>query len=397
MAKDGGGFDSAPPPVGGLGNFKGVMLCNRPTDNSASGTGGGDGPLPFKSMVAGGHGDQLGLTPCRNFEPSVKKRGPSAALRRHVQWLKELQGQMKNERDQVDAEEADIAVREERMKATFHEHREGVREMLRERDEAQGKEIDAEKLKKRAIREAAKAEKLAKKNGGTAPPAKPKWAMTEGEKDDFEEGEADELINFAENLDYDKFIGDMEFRHGLDALKDRAGKVKREQEAFKDALIRDFNTLRDSEDYEGSTEAGDLEDGLDGRSLLGDQALGSEYSTGSRASKGVERYGERDLDWDGSTNCGDESRVDPEVRSMADQVLESHTQMRAVHSKGSVQKMIEKARDKEPPPPKNLHELMLKEAPHPIPVITASADTQARLHKPPDPSLLPYLYRSPAI
>merc|ERR1712190_50462 len=98
-------------------------------------------------------------------------------------------------------------------------------------------------------------------------------------------------------------------------------------------------------------------------------------------------------DWDSSTACGDERpHVDNETRSIADSVLESNPQIRAVHSKESVQKIIEKAREKT-----SLAEHMAQEGPVPVPVITASADTQNRLHKPVDPSMLPYLYRSPAI
>merc|ERR1719235_2152567 len=83
--------------------------------------------------------------------------------------------------------------------------------------------------------------------------------MTQQEKDDFEEGEADELINFAENLDYDKFMNDLEFRKGLASLQDRAGKLKKESDAFKDALIADFNALQE-DDEERSTSAGDFEE-----------------------------------------------------------------------------------------------------------------------------------------
>merc|ERR1719410_1795828 len=101
--------------------------------------------------------------------------------------------------------------------------------------------------------------------------------MTEQEKDKFEEAEGDDLINFAENLDFDKFVGDLEFRQGLDALKDRAGKLKREQDSFKDELLANFNaSIDEDEDYEASTNAGSLEDGIDGQSLLG-----SEYSVAS--------------------------------------------------------------------------------------------------------------------
>lgn len=140
-----GGID-APPPPSGLGNFKGVMLCNRPNDDSKMAS---DMKEPFRSAVA--QTSELGLTPMRNFEPTVKKRGPSAALRRHVRWLRELQEQMREDRHQVEQEGQDEEEKKQKLKATFDKHREAVRGMMKERDD-----------KKREEQAAAKAEKAAK-------------------------------------------------------------------------------------------------------------------------------------------------------------------------------------------------------------------------------------------
>jgi len=401
--------DDAPPPVGGLGNFKGVMLCNRPADDPTSQLQSGDGPVPFRSMVSAAHGEQLGLTPCKTFEPQVKTRGPSAALRRHVRWLKELQGQMQEERNEVEAEEGANQDREKRMKDVFADHREGVREMYRQRQEEMDAEeaaLDAEKRTKREAEKAAKAAKKAAKEGAVAAVAVPKkvkplWAMTEMEKERFDEDDADNLISFAENLDYDKMLGDLDFRQKLGALKDRSNKLQKEQDAFKDSLVADFNALADDE--ERSTSSGGsprsgiarLEDGIDGHGLLGD--LQSEYSVcSSRRDKEKEA---KPLDWDSSTQCDEYDKVDAEVRNAVDAVLESNTAMRGIHSKGSVQRIIEKAKERigSEPPAKDIYELMRREGAAPVPVITASADTQNKLYKPVDPSMLPYLYRSPAV
>uniref|UniRef100_A0A7S1PVT3 Uncharacterized protein n=1 Tax=Alexandrium catenella TaxID=2925 RepID=A0A7S1PVT3_ALECA len=384
MDKDGGAFDAAPPPMGGLGNFKGVMLCNRPSDEPASKAPGGgrDGEAPFKSMIAATHGEQLGLPPCRAFEPSVKTRGPSAALRRHVRWLRELQDQMREERGQVEEEDREHLERKLRMKATFEGQREGVRQMMCERDQGRG---------------AAGAKEGAPKGKGTS--AKPLWAMTEQEKEDFEDEEANDLINFAENLDYDKFVSDLEFRQGLEALRDRMGRLQKEQDAFKDALAKDVSAKTEEEEGQ-STSAGSPRSGVDGTGLLGD--LRSEYSCGSsRRSKAEERRTpDGRPEWDSSTSYGDD-RPEPSrnAKSAAERVLESAPQMRVIHSKESVQRIIEKAREKQlaPDRPLDLAEHMRQEGPVPVPVIVASSDTQTRLHKTVEPSLLPYLYRSPAI
>merc|ERR1711871_110859 len=94
--------------------------------------------------------------------------------------------------------------------------------------------------------------------------------MTTKEKADFEEGEADDLLKFAEDLDYEKYIDNYEFRQNLDALRDRAGKLQKEQDAFKDALVAEFNETA-ADEAERSTSAGGsprrMEDGLEVVSL----------------------------------------------------------------------------------------------------------------------------------
>lgn len=391
-----GGID-APPPPSGLGNFKGVMLCNRPNDDSKMAS---DMKEPFRSAVA--QTSELGLTPVRNFEPTVKKRGPSAALRRHVRWLRELQEQMREERHQVEQEGQDEEEKKQKLKATFDKHREAVRDMMKERDDKKREEqaaAKAEKAAKAAEAKAKSAETLplseiahaaataieTEKERLAQPPkvSKPLWAMTEQEKDHFEEEEADDLINFVENLDFDKFVGDLEFRQALGALKDRTGKLKKEQDAFKDELLANFNASYD-----------DDEDGVDGQSVFGD--LKSEYSVASSRRSRKEGRENVQKDWDNSTNAEDRPAVDQEVKEMAEAVLEANPKFRAIHSGASVQKIIEKVRGDQAVEV-NLVDHMRLEAPCPVPVITASSDTQNRLYKPVDPSMLPYLYRSPAI
>jgi hypothetical protein len=394
--KDDGSFAAVPAPVGGLGNFKGVMLCNRPMDEPTSKMAmAGDEPMPFRSMVSASAGEQLGITPCKTYDQTIKKRGPSAVLRRHVRWLKELQGQMKEERGQVELDEADDAARRQRMKDQFDQHRDDVRKMMADRakewvDPARDPEKHKRILEEKAKKKAEKAK------------SKPLWAMTEQEKEAFEEEEVDDLLNFVEDLDFDKYVGDLEFREGLDALKDRAGKLAKAQGDFKDALVRDFNTKVGDDLEERSTSAGgdmDLEDGLEGASILGDLPAGSEG--GRRRSAGRDRYNKDGAEWDSSTTCGDDpiTENDRELQDAAEMVLESAPQMRAIHSKGSVQKIIEKTRKKiaEEQAPSNLLEAMERDGPAPVPVITTSQDTQNRLLKPFDPSKLPYLYRSPAV
>jgi len=327
--KGGGGFGDAVPPVGGLGNYKGVMLCNRPPDDHARAQGAdGGGQPPFKSTIAASAREQLGLQPAKQATPlhnEVKTRGPSAALRRHCQWIKELQQQVQE--DKGTAEES-AQVQEQRklkMQEVFKQQREAIRRIKGERDRSQIEPGELEAI----MRPAAKK--------GSAPSAassrKPMWAMTQDERLNCEDEEADALIEFAQGLDFDKYMEDMEFRQCLQVVKDRAKRLQREQDAFKDSLVREFNGADDED--ERSNYGGDF--------------------TGGRPAEGSRRYklaGDDRADWDASTACSDDRQsVARSVKSAAEQALEANPQLRAVHSKGSVQKLIEKAQGQPQPIP----------------------------------------------
>ena len=49
--------------------------------------------------------------------------------------------------------------------------------------------------------------------------------MTESEVADFDREEAEDLIDFAEGLDYDKYINDLEIRQALCVMRDRVAEL----------------------------------------------------------------------------------------------------------------------------------------------------------------------------
>mmetsp|Transcript_128686 Transcript_128686/g.321011 ORF Transcript_128686/g.321011 Transcript_128686/m.321011 type:complete len:323 (-) Transcript_128686:114-1082(-) len=316
--KDGSAASGAAPAANGLGSYKGVMLCSRPLEN-ASGHQGTQQP-PFKSTIAAAVGEQLGLPPPKRSEPKfeVKTRGPSAALRRHCQWIKELQEQVKD--DQRNAEEISQAheQRKERMQQAFKQQRDAIRKIKSERD--------------RSSIEPADVEAILKPSAGSR---KPLWAMTQNEKDGFEDEEAAQLIRFVEDLDFDRYIDDLEFKEHLQVVHDRAKKIQREQDAFKDSLVREFNVHAEEKDGEVEASSEDW-----GGSVSGNKVGGR--ATGRPA---VPLHDERP-DWDASTACGDDRlSVDRNMHDAAERLLEANPHLRAVHSKGSVQRLIEKAQD----------------------------------------------------
>merc|ERR1719220_1697381 len=129
--------------------------------------------------------------------------------------------------------------------------------------------------------------------------------MTEEEREGFEDDQAADLIEFAENLDFDGYINDLEFRQCLRAVQDRAKKLQREQNAFKDSIVNEFNMADDDE-----------EDDEDMRSI----------SAGRTAHRGLPQtggVGDRP-DWDSSTAAGDDlpGGFNKETRSAAERLFE---------------------------------------------------------------------------
>lgn len=77
-------------PKASVGNYKGVMLCNRPNEFGAIRKTDGDGSLPFNSRV--NPGEQLGWNPCQ--KPVVRgprKKKTNAVLQRHRKFLTDLE------------------------------------------------------------------------------------------------------------------------------------------------------------------------------------------------------------------------------------------------------------------------------------------------------------------
>merc|ERR1719198_322262 len=140
--------------------------------------------------------------------------------------------------------------------------------------------------------------------------------MTQEEKDGVEEEEAAMLIEFAENLDFEKYMGDAEFRQHLRVVQDRANKLTKEQDKFKDDLIREFNAQAgDEEDEFGSAYTG---------SPRGSQAEGGSQLGDLPGRTGPARIrGDNDRpDWDASTAMSEDvPKLDREARSDAGRVL----------------------------------------------------------------------------
>lgn len=123
----GGGGDDWP--KASIGNYKGVMLCNRPNEvggpRKADRTGSN---VPFNSRVI--HDEPLGWNPTKKLQPrdlkKKKKLDPSNALLKHKKFLRSLEEQRLKEKEEKDREDAD----KEEKAAKFKENAEKQRKKI---------------------------------------------------------------------------------------------------------------------------------------------------------------------------------------------------------------------------------------------------------------------------
>ena len=68
------------------------------------------------------------------------------------------------------------------------------------------------------------------KSGKSSKKSKPAWAVTPKQVEDEKEAEIDDLIEFAYDLDYEKYMEDYEVRQALAIIKDRVNEIKQDND-----------------------------------------------------------------------------------------------------------------------------------------------------------------------
>jgi hypothetical protein len=86
----------------------------------------------------------------------------------------------------------------------------------------------------------------ASKKSSKSKKQRPAWAMTEKQQVDEQEKEVDELIEFAYELDYEKYMEDYEVRQALAVIKDRVNEIKQNDD-WKENIAKEWNEATDKE------------------------------------------------------------------------------------------------------------------------------------------------------
>jgi len=390
-------------------NYKGVMLCDRPGIEVSRDVGVSDGSqsVPFLSAVSAP--EQLGLNPIRkeNLNSGKGAKKPkNVVLSNHKRWLHSLQ-MLKR---QLADEEEYMAARDEMKKKRLAEESKKVRDHIRQIKQDMiapadaaganseqaavnkdgllaelkgkfGREVVQEMLDRTAVAngagettavdmvQASPAEVQVRPKGSAN--QKPAWARTEEEQEEAEDDEVEDLLEFAESLDIDKYMDDYEFNEALAAAKARITEL--------------------DEDLD-EAEAGDDDNRSQG-------TVGTHMSSMSaRLRERAEQEANGDADWDNRTHASDVSgmsKLSTKSRAVAQEMLEMNPNLRKIHSTKSLAEVVEKMEDdKFDPNDQNKFGRCGAGA-----VRVAVHNDEDRLHRldVKEGKDLPYLYRNPAV
>ncbi|AYU77441.1 hypothetical protein, conserved [Leishmania donovani] len=232
-----------------LENYKGILLCQRPSNlGSAAGFGGAGGADGYDRGNASSApfvpskptGNPLGYGPSKESRDAraeqealrvanqrQRQTKSSQALSRHRRWLRSFARQvqsMKESDRQLEVEAAQRAARvREAEKRRRAEQQQELAAIAVSTDNASAPPYNMHKSMEAHVATTLK---------GTAAPVapssrKPKWALTEEEAMDAELDFDRDLLDFAENLDYEKFISDFEVAEALGVMRDRVEEIAR--------------------------------------------------------------------------------------------------------------------------------------------------------------------------
>lgn len=201
----------------GVGNYKGVMLCNRPFGGSVA-TGAKATSSDKNSFSCGVVPDAVGTNvSISNLEKKYPKRKKKeTALTKHRKWLQELQ----RTKDRLESQYEEEILANKAKNEKFQEREAGVRQASRAT--------------------LSKPETTSPKKSKKVKMPKPAWAMTqenaEVAAEEKEIEDEDELIQFAKGLDFDKYIDDLEIKTMMDKVQKRILELEK---ASEEERIRD--------------------------------------------------------------------------------------------------------------------------------------------------------------
>ena len=343
-------------PKASIGNYKGVMLCNRPNEFGQVQKPERQGKAPFISRVD--PKEQIGLNPTKKIiVVSQKKKDSNNILTRHKRYLKMLQEKkliekLENENNEANKNETFKKFRDQTAKQrqkiknlkTDNQNREEPASPPKETQFDQKPEQQSiVKLTKENLQK--NDEQFSNKNKATkkAQKAKPAWAKTEEQLKKEQEDEIDDLIEFAYDLDYEKYMEDLEVRQAIALIKERVSEIKKDDE-WRQKIAQEWNQADEANPNDAAEIPRDNEDARSAVSIRTSITGKSRMSKKSEIMNDLKREEDKKEEWDTSTQA-DKKKPSLEEKlasKLADQILESNPNLKGIHSKTSMKKMLEK-------------------------------------------------------
>ena len=398
--------------AGGVQNYKGVMLCNRPQDDGAAAPDLNPRMDAPRFRPGGLPSEALGLNPAkenlvsnmqavqaeaaRRRAEDPERLAPETFLTKHRRWLADMAAKKAALSEELQRSAEAAATKRQKFEAYSKALRKAVRERAAEYSAAGVPHTMPKKIAAAppspAAPSAAPAPAPAPAPKGKKGKEKPKWAMTEAEADDVEDEEAAALVDFASGLDYDKYMDDLEVREALSVIRDRidtqkavdaaaeaAAAAEAEAEEMAAAAIEaagdDWRTK-----FLEAWNQDDDDDAIERGSVVSS-------TTARRRAEKAEKAEGGQPEWDASTVTSEKRAAAPTAAmEAAKELMESNPGLAAKHSLKSLASAVSTAVAKPPP------EVVLP----PLKLVTIHENprvTEGHV----DPSNLPYLHRNPAV
>jgi len=375
-----------------INNYKGVMLCTRPNENI-----GVVKDRPFVSRVD--PKDRLGVNPVKRNQVIVAKKKCNPILQRHRAWLNTFKEKVRERKEIEEIKERQDREKFERVKDNASRTRSPGYYDRRE-DESINNQVPSQLQSNAQPAQSSpvhyEREEIVKPNKPIIKKKenkeKPKWAYTEEQLKAEEEEDVDDLLNFTSNLDYDRYINDLEVRNMVNALKDRIDELKNQEQEddWKKKIVDQWNGKNTKQAMQTSKVDIDMDARSDVRSVASEsRSVASERSNKSIHDLKQKLEAKEKKDWDQLSTTTKKNAVTVEERiakHVADEILRNNYQFKHFHSNASIRKLLEKEAHKHLEDSKGIR----------APQIVANKEYFPRKDIQ-DPNNLPYLHRNPAI
>jgi predicted nucleic acid-binding Zn-ribbon protein len=251
--------------------------------------------------------------------------------------------------------------------------------------------------------------------------AKPGWARTEVEEALNLDAEAEDLLNFAQDLNYEDYIEDIEVREAVKFVQDRVNSIEEEKKKAAEQAEKLEKLAQLQLEHEKLAENPENQLNSARSNLSAISTAANLAATQRKLAEKQRNHGWNDtLQAQGGPNFAQAVGNSENSSELARGLLDSNRNLRAVHSTASVKAILEKERENSSGSKagngqnhSNSHVLTLQGAPasgslavsgpliavihEKVALPSHQASYEGRASKQPDPNNLPYLYRHPAI